>query len=132
MTAHSTTVRHGQSSQDFRRGLFFGATAATLLATSMVAAAVGAGLFGASPQAAAPAAPAVEAYPDAGLRHAPAIQAPAVEAYPDAGLRHAPAIQAPAAPNVHPQHVPIPPLNIQPAPRIDAQNPLEKGPVKAY
>ena len=127
MTALNTTVSQGQASHDFRRGLLVGAAAAALLAASMVAAAFGAGLIGTGQQAAAPAAPAVEAYPDLGLR-APAVQAPAapaVEPYTDFGLRN-----PPAAPAVEP-YTDFGLRNPPPA-RIDQSNPHHNGPIQAW
>ena len=75
MTALNTPVGHRQAGHDFRRGLLVGAAAAALLATSMIAAAFGAGVIGTmAPDAvapAAPAAPAVEPYTDFGPRNPP-------------------------------------------------------------
>ena len=118
MTAINTPVRHGQASRDFRRGLLVGAAAAALLAASMIAAAFGAGVIGTTaPEAAAPAAPAVEAYVDLGLRAEPATSA--------------------VVPSTQEQFRPVAPgaytsIPSAPAAPIDVHNPFEKGPIRAY
>ena len=146
MTALNTTAQHGAASQDFRRGMLFGAGATALLAASMLAGAFAAGVGLSVPQVNGPAAPAVEAYPDLGLRSAPIVQAPAAEQYADFGLRSAPVVQAPAVE----QYVDfglrstyasealkwagprMPHMTIDRNERINESNPHINGPVQAW
>ena len=130
MTALNTTINHGQASHDFRRGLLVGAFATALLATSMAAAAFGAGVIATvQPQAGASTVqvPAAEAYPDMGLRSAPAVQS--APSYGEWVGPRMPVVQAPA-----PVAEPYTDFGLRnpPPARIDQGNPHNKGPVQAW